>query len=102
MGMCTQAYQSTSGRLYLVFEHVEYTLLHLIKASSGGLAPAQIKSATWQLLKALAYMHRKKVGFARGPWVGGSVHEEQGVCAHTCPHLHLHTPHQTQIIHRDR
>ena len=57
-----QAYQSTSGRLYMVFEYVEFTLLNLLKASGGrGLPAASVKSAIHQLLKATSYMHRKKV-----------------------------------------
>ena len=58
-----KAYQSTSGRLYLVFEYVDFTLLNLLKASGGmGIGDAAVKSATWQLLKALSYMHKKQVG----------------------------------------
>lgn len=60
---CTQAYQSTSGRLYLVFEYVEYTLLGMLKAapSGRGLPGSQMKSIMWQLLQSLSFMHGKKV-----------------------------------------
>ena len=63
----SQAYQSTSGRLYLVFEFVEHTLLSMLKAqhtrrsACSGLAAAQVKSTIWQLLKAISYMHKKNV-----------------------------------------
>ncbi len=59
----TQAYQSTSGRLYLVFEYVDHTLLTLLKACSPGkgLPDLHIKALIWQLLQALSYMHSKKV-----------------------------------------
>jgi serine/threonine protein kinase len=56
-----QAYQSTRGRLYLVFEYVEHTFHGLLKAYPLGLDPDQVKSATWQLLKALRYTHKNNV-----------------------------------------
>ncbi|GAX84746.1 hypothetical protein CEUSTIGMA_g12168.t1 [Chlamydomonas eustigma] len=56
-----QAYQSTRGRLYLVFEYVEHTFHGLLKTYPSGLDPDQVKSATWQLLKALKYTHKNNI-----------------------------------------
>ncbi|KAG2442854.1 hypothetical protein HXX76_002933 [Chlamydomonas incerta] len=56
-----EAYKSQSGRLYLVFEYVERTLLQELKANRGGMPPAAVKSLTWQLLQSLSYLHRKQI-----------------------------------------
>ncbi|KXZ56659.1 hypothetical protein GPECTOR_1g594 [Gonium pectorale] len=56
-----EAYKSQSGRLYLVFEYVERTLLQELKANRSGMPPAAVKSITWQLLQALSYLHRKQI-----------------------------------------
>ncbi|GIL72881.1 hypothetical protein Vretifemale_3169 [Volvox reticuliferus] len=56
-----EAYKSQSGRLYLVFEYVERTLLQELKANRSGMPPGTVKSITWQLLQALGYLHRKQI-----------------------------------------
>ena len=56
-----EAYRSQSGRLYLVFEYVDRTLLQLLKTTNKqGLPVGIVKSVTYQLLLALSYLHRKK------------------------------------------
>lgn len=56
-----EAYRSQSGRLYLVFEYVERTLLQELKSTNKqGLSSALVKSISWQLLQSLSYLHRKK------------------------------------------
>ncbi len=66
-----EAYQSASGRLYLVFEYVESTVLALLKASpQPGLPVKQVQSIMWQLARALAHLHKKKV---RAAWSFSSV-----------------------------
>lgn len=59
-----EAYRSQSGRLYLVFEYVERSLLQDLKACKQGLHVNLVKSITWQLLQSLSYLHRKKVRHA--------------------------------------
>ncbi|EFJ42972.1 hypothetical protein VOLCADRAFT_32096, partial [Volvox carteri f. nagariensis] len=56
-----EAYKSQSGRLYLVFEYVERTLLQELKGNRTGLPPAVVKSITWQMLQALGYLHKKQI-----------------------------------------
>ncbi|KAG1674487.1 hypothetical protein FOA52_003092 [Chlamydomonas sp. UWO 241] len=59
-----EAYQSTRGRLYLVFEYVEHTMLGVLKlAFNHGqhLPSAQVKSMTYQLLQSLKYMHTNNI-----------------------------------------
>lgn len=41
------------GKLYLVFEYVEKTLLELLEERSNGLQPDLIRKLMWQLVKVL-------------------------------------------------
>ena len=56
-----EAYQSSSGRLYLVFEHVEHTLLQQLRANKSGMPAAMVQDIAYQLLQALSYLHELKV-----------------------------------------
>ncbi len=48
-----------------MFEYVDYTVLQLLKACPGpGLPVPQVQSIVWQLARALAHLHKKKVGNA--------------------------------------
>lgn len=55
-----EAYRSQSGRLYLVFEYVERTLLQELKSQrqGTGLPLPMVKLVVYQLLCALSYLHR--------------------------------------------
>lgn len=55
-----EAYRSQSGRLYLVFEYVEQTLLQELKSQrqGTGLPLLTVKLVVYQLLCALSYLHR--------------------------------------------
>uniref|UniRef100_A0A7R9VAN3 cyclin-dependent kinase n=1 Tax=Chlamydomonas euryale TaxID=1486919 RepID=A0A7R9VAN3_9CHLO len=59
-----EAYQSTRGRLYLVFEYVEHTMLSVLKTAFNHgqrLTNAHVKWMTRQLLAALSYMHSNNI-----------------------------------------
>lgn len=81
-----EAYQSQSGRLYLVFEYVENTVLQLIRLNRQGMPPAQVKSVLWQVLQAVAYLHKKKVGWQDLAWPGLQGTDCGGAC-HWLEHL---------------
>ena len=49
------------GKLCLVFDFVQQTLLDRLKQSPLGLAKDVIKHLIWQLLVALEYLHSQKV-----------------------------------------
>jgi cyclin-dependent kinase-like len=49
------------GKLCLVFEFVEGTVLQLLEAAPGGLPEAQAKRVLWQVLRALEYLHSRGV-----------------------------------------
>jgi serine/threonine protein kinase len=49
------------NRLFLVFEHVQRTLLDDIERSNTGLPPAQVRDVLWQLLAAIDFCHRNSV-----------------------------------------
>lgn len=49
------------GKLYLVFEYVERTILEDLEKNPQGLAPIEVKKIFFQLLKALAFIHEKNV-----------------------------------------
>ncbi|MEW5310076.1 MAG: hypothetical protein WDW38_001907 [Sanguina aurantia] len=58
-----EAYCSQSGRLYLVFEYVEQTLLQELKSQrqGAGLPLPTVKLLVYQLLCALSYLHRQQI-----------------------------------------
>ncbi len=56
-----QAFQSQSGRLYLVFEYVPSTMLHLLRTFKSGLPLAQVKVIMRQLIQAVDYLHKNEV-----------------------------------------
>ncbi len=55
------------GKLYLIFDYIERTLLEELQAhqpaeeESAGLPPEQAKLFTYQMLRAISYLHSKKV-----------------------------------------
>ncbi len=49
------------GRLCLVFDYVEGTLLQALERSPGGLPESTVKRSLWQLLQALEYLHSRGV-----------------------------------------
>lgn len=54
------AYQSPSGRVYLVFEHVAKTLARELMFCQG-FAIKQVKLVMWQLLQAVAFLHESGI-----------------------------------------
>jgi cyclin-dependent kinase-like len=55
------------GKLYLVFEHVDHTILEELERRPGGLDPNDVRRCMFQLLRALDFIHRNNVR-ARGPF----------------------------------
>ncbi|KAI9136473.1 kinase-like domain-containing protein [Paraphysoderma sedebokerense] len=53
------------GKLYLVFEHVDHTILEDLEQSPNGLSDHQehgvVRKCMWQLLKAVEYLHKHNV-----------------------------------------
>ena len=49
------------GKLYLVFEHVERTILDDLEKSSNGLSPIEVKKYMWQLLRGIQFCHSHNV-----------------------------------------
>lgn len=49
------------GNLFLVFEYVERNLLELLEESPSGLSPQLIKNLTYQLCKAVKYLHDQDI-----------------------------------------
>jgi serine/threonine protein kinase len=49
------------GKIYLVFEYVDYNLLDLLERNVLGMAHERIRSLTYQLLKALLYCHHRNI-----------------------------------------
>jgi cyclin-dependent kinase-like len=49
------------GRIYLVFEYVEKTLLEDLEAHPGGIASLTLKKYIYQLLRALEYIHKHNI-----------------------------------------
>ena len=50
------------GKLYLVFEHVDHTILEDLEKHPHGLAEEMVRKCMWQLLKAMDYLHSHNVG----------------------------------------
>ena len=53
------------GKLYLVFEYVERTILEDLEKHMDGLSVEETKKVMWQLLRSIAYCHNRKVPFHR-------------------------------------
>ncbi|KAF0731953.1 hypothetical protein Ae201684_010904 [Aphanomyces euteiches] len=49
------------GKLYLVFEYVEKTILEEIEKNPEGLEPSAIRSLMWQLVRAIQYCHQNNI-----------------------------------------
>ncbi|CEO95834.1 hypothetical protein PBRA_004547, partial [Plasmodiophora brassicae] len=49
------------GKLYLVFEHVERTILEDLDTHPNGLPPLEVKRCLYQLLKSLEFCHAHKI-----------------------------------------
>ncbi len=49
------------GKLYLVFEYVERTILEELEKHPGGLEPEHVKRCFYQLLRALQFIHSHNV-----------------------------------------
>lgn len=49
------------GRTCIVMEYVQQTILECLKVQPHGLDSLRTKQVTWQLVKALQYMHSQKV-----------------------------------------
>eukprot|EP00993_Chasmostoma_nieuportense_P000505 NODE_1465_length_1496_cov_24.500365_g1387_i0.p1 GENE.NODE_1465_length_1496_cov_24.500365_g1387_i0~~NODE_1465_length_1496_cov_24.500365_g1387_i0.p1 ORF type:complete len:440 (+),score=116.92 NODE_1465_length_1496_cov_24.500365_g1387_i0:89-1408(+) len=49
------------GKLYLVFEYVEQTILQLLEAHPTGLSELEVKQSAYQLFKAVDYCHENNV-----------------------------------------
>jgi serine/threonine protein kinase len=69
-----EAYQSASGRVYLVLEYAHHVLSQQLKAHRTGLPVVAVRSIVFQLLQALHYLHNK-----------GIMH--RGSCTWTCVSL---------------
>mmetsp|Transcript_11443 Transcript_11443/g.24585 ORF Transcript_11443/g.24585 Transcript_11443/m.24585 type:complete len:751 (+) Transcript_11443:160-2412(+) len=55
------AYQSSSGRVYLIFEHVDKTISRELLFRPKGLPAAQVKVVMWQLLQAVSFLHSRGI-----------------------------------------
>ncbi|KAF0683496.1 Aste57867_24448 [Aphanomyces stellatus] len=49
------------GKLYLVFEYVEKTILEEIEKNPEGLEPTAIRSLMWQLVRAIQFCHQNNI-----------------------------------------
>ena len=49
------------GKLYLVFEYVEKTILEELEKHPYGLSELDVKKCTYQLLKGVEYCHENNV-----------------------------------------
>ncbi|CAL8466762.1 g6298 [Coccomyxa elongata] len=56
-----------SGRVNLVFEYVERTVLDCLKLQPRGLGDAPTRRIMWQLVKAVEYLHTQKACPSRSP-----------------------------------
>ncbi len=77
-----EAYQSSSGRIYLVLEYAQHVLSHQLKSHKKGLPAVAVRSIIFQLLQALQYLHSRGImhrgaprhllgrGAGEGRWAG--------------------------------
>ncbi|CAD2216017.1 Protein kinase domain/Protein tyrosine kinase, putative [Angomonas deanei] len=49
------------GKLFLVFEYIEYTVLQRLEQTSKGLPPLEVKKFMYQLLRGLDYCHAHNI-----------------------------------------
>ncbi len=56
-----------SGRVNLVFEYVERTVLDCLKLQPRGLGDAPTRRIMWQLVKAVEYLHTQKACPSQSP-----------------------------------
>ena len=49
------------GRLYLVFEYVERTLLEVLEANPNGVDPSLVQKLVYQLVKSIDWCHGNDV-----------------------------------------
>lgn len=65
------------GKLYLVFEHVDHTILEDLDKHPRGLPDDResniVRKFMWQLLKATDYLHSHNVRKARSPKIGAGL-----------------------------
>jgi cyclin-dependent kinase-like len=50
-----------NGKLYLVFEYVDRTLLEELERSPDGMDPGDVKRVMWQLARSVDYLHSHQV-----------------------------------------
>ena len=55
------------GKLYLVFEYVDHTILEDLEAKPDGLPKIEVMKVMWQLLKGIQYCHSHNVRAKTGP-----------------------------------
>ena len=61
------------GRTCIVMEYVQQTILECLKVQPHGLGSLLTKQITWQLIKAIQYMHSQKVQPHRHVCIGRSL-----------------------------
>ena len=49
------------GKLYLVFEHVDRTILEDLEKNPDGLDPSHVKKIMWQLIRSIEFCHAHNV-----------------------------------------
>lgn len=83
------------GKLYLVFEYVDRTLLEELERCPDGMDPGDVKRVMWQLARSVDYLHSHQVihrgacllpelGFQKTSWRGRSI----GMCSPPAPCRH--------------
>ena len=65
------------GRTCIVMEYVQQTILECLKVQPHGLGSLLTKQITWQLIKALEYMHSQKVWPHRHACTGRGIVAQQ-------------------------
>lgn len=75
-----------SGRMHLVFEYVERTVLDSLKLQPEGLGDGATRRILWQLIKAVEYLHTQKV---QTPSTKGPV-PQAVICIAVCTLAQLH------------
>ena len=72
------------GRTCIVMEYVEQTILECLKVQPHGLDSLLTKQITWQLVKALEYMHNQKVPVFTPTSTASPAPPAERVAAHLC------------------
>ena len=65
------------GRTCIVMEYVQQTILECLKVQPHGLGSLLTKQITWQLVKALEYMHSQKVQTHRHACISRGIAVQQ-------------------------